>query len=368
MHEFGHFFFARRGGMKVEEFGIGLPPRIYAKQTSRIVSIQKNGRKVRKKEKMEWSLNWIFFGGFVKILGEDANEISNDPRDFHARPILSRILFVCGGVLMNFILGFALLSIAFFVGTKPLLLSANDFEKNIAAGIIETKTGVEISEVQNNFPAAKAGLRAGDIILKINDFQISQIDDFIATFAEKKPLAIFNFEISRDEKILNFLIEANRDGLVGIIASSLPPIAQIGKIQLPFFAAIKFGFTESWRVCRTTFTMASDVFLNLIRKFSVPSSVAGPVGIAQITHGFVESGEMIQILVFTAILSLSLAVINILPFPALDGGRLVFLLFEAIFRKKPNPNWETKIHAIGFAFLLALIVLVTWNDLARLFG
>jgi len=128
VHEAGHFLAARKSGMKVEEFGFGIPPRIVGKETSRWVVLPgKGGKKVRKKEKMTWSLNWIPFGGFVKVLGEDDDKaVRSDPRAFGARPIGKRILFVTGGVLMNFFLGWFLLTTAFSIGCEPFIFSAQD--------------------------------------------------------------------------------------------------------------------------------------------------------------------------------------------------------------------------------------------------
>jgi len=374
-HEFGHFLFARRAGMKVEEFGFGLPPRMWGKKTSRLISYQdKSGRFRKKKETMIWSFNWIPFGGFVKILGEDddSKEAKKDPRSFGNRPILARILFVLGGVLVNFLIGWLLLIIVFTSGSQPIVTSPADIEKNIQQGIITTIDGVQIIEVTDRSVAKEAGLLDGDIIVSVDNKNIKKADDLINKLKEKPRGEGFHINVKRIEarnrkKNLTYIIKPNKEGKIGVILNPLPVIDEIHKIKLPLHKATIFALKETGRISVLTVKMLGNVIVNIAKKFSVPEEVGGPVMIAKMTHDFVKIGDVIQIMIFMALISISLAVVNIMPFPALDGGRLLFLLFELITRKKPNAKWEAAIHAGGFVILLGLIFLVTWNDIVRIF-
>jgi regulator of sigma E protease len=145
--------------------------------------------------------------------------------------------------------------------------------------------------------------------------------------------------------------------------SDKPRITQINPVQYSVPEAALMASKETWRLSKYTVIMLGDVVASLVQKLAVPDTVGGPVAIAQVTHMFVNNEGFIELFKLAALLSISIAVINIMPFPALDGGRLVFLLFEMITRKRPSPQIETAIHGVGFMLLMALILIVTWKDL-----
>lgn len=521
VHEFGHFIMAKRAGIKVEEFGFGLPPRLWGK----------------KKGETIYSINWIPFGGFVRMLGEDATDASmlKKKRSFIAQPMRARFKVIVAGVVMNFFLAWLLLTVGFVFGMQPLL-GPDDVLPAVDSGLIELVEGVKIKSVQEGSPAAEigfknddvlfsidgdianyervlemeenfvgtykvvregavqtyevtdemalafaenpfgleyfdfaafprvkvfdvdknsatyqAGLQKGDILISVNGQQIYSVIQFEELIREYN---VLEYEIYRDgarhsfivelkegrrviistvlpgmpaEKVgfedgdvvvsvngvemndsealiqfvgenadekLAYLIERDgerifyevvpEDGKIGVLLSELVTysgeqdmslynadlLSSVNKINeevYPVHKAAWRSLTESVRLSKLTAKMFIGVVVNLMQEGEVPDGVAGPVGIAQLTYGFVQEGLM-SVLRFVAMLSLSLAVINILPFPALDGGRLFFILIEFVTGRRVNQKGESFIHAIGYVLILLLILAVTYNDIFRLFG
>lgn len=519
IHEFGHFYMAKRAGIKVEEFGLGLPPRIWGKK------FKKNGTL--------YSFNWIPFGGFVRLYGEDSTDAKmiKDPKSFASKPLRKRMAVVVAGVFMNFVLAFTLLTIGFTAGIQPLIVNSDDVLSALNSGIIEIDHGAIVEEVEEGSAAEKAGLKAEDVILSINEvpfldpfgqlqniegtldvlrdgqnvqvvlpmheesnvsFGINMYDamylprvvirdvkkesesavaglqngDVILTMngtpiywvTDYQELASsqneIDFEILRNYEVLpitvdyedkqrviiantvlespaykagfqigdillsidgepvtvaqdsinktaesigkelTYVVDRNGEELeikvapgdegrigVGIISmisyknnqlsvynsDIVTTIKKINDVQYPFHLAIGQALNECGRLAVLTVDMFGNVVQSIFSKFAVPEGVAGPVGIASMTHMFVQDG-LLALLRFTALLSLSLAVINILPFPALDGGRLLFLLLEAVRGKRIPAKWEALIHAFGFFLLIGLIVLITYSDILNIFS
>ena len=222
---------------------------------------------------------------------------------------------------------------------------------------------VVIQEVLEGSPANNSGLQANDIVLSIEGKQIQSSDDILNLQLNKD---VVNYEIMREEEILNLDVSPDENGKIGIALNPFLKIEEIKKIQYPFYIAPWEALKTSAELGKLTVVMFGKLLVNLTQ-FVMPKDVAGPVGIVQMTHRIVELGEFMELIKFTALLSISLAVINILPIPALDGGRLVFLGYEAITRRKPSPEVETMIHGIGYIFLMGLILVITWNDFNRIF-
>lgn len=523
VHEFGHFWMARRAGVKVHEFGFGLPPRMWEK----------------KKGDTLYSINWIPFGGFVRLYGEDPNEFraTKSKESFLTQSGWTKTKIVCGGVFMNFMLAWLLLTIGFAAGIEPLIVNFDQFERYLRAGDVHlspyyvvqetnedlhVRYGDQIVEVDRmplgsvgelseyvassehegvkltvrsiNHPegeeidgyapvvgsidtvydytveefeqlelypairlprlvvsrSASLGLEAGDQILRVNGQEVLSKDDFFAyvyegrvetidvlrngqVFVVKPDLAFSRTRVDRvlpdspagtagvvsgdvfvtingldvfdpeevkettmriagqtgeltyvflrGEEQIELEITPNESGLIGV---ALSPVVTTQALDIEFYETFVGGSVlrldeqqvSVWKapgvalkeirdIGVVTGRMIAGVFAGVFSSGEVPDSVAGPVGIAQMTHMSVQDGFM-AVLRFTAILSLSLGVLNILPFPALDGGRFAFILFEAVTGKKVAHKFEAMIHAIGFAVLLLLIVLITWNDIARL--
>jgi len=352
IHEFGHFYFARRAKIKVDEFGFGLPPRIWG---------------VKKKGTL-WSINAIPMGGFVRMRGEDdhTGKASKDPGSFANKSIWQRVQVVVAGVMMNFLLAWFLLTISFSVGVAPFIVNEADFNQAVAQGLVKTSVGIGVFEVAKDSIAEKAGFKKDDIILKINNQRITKPEE-VSDILKKQAGNTISFSVKREKDMLEFFaIPDKSDGRIGISISSAHVIEDIRKIRYPWFVAPLVAFKETGRLAIATVGLFGDLLRQVVR-FNLPENVSGPIGIVQMTHTYVKLG-FAELLKFTALLSLSLGVINIMPLPALDGGRLLFLFVEFIRRGKGiSPKLEAKIHGIGFMFLMLLILAVTWQDILRLF-
>ena len=349
VHEWGHFAAARKSGMHVEEFGVGLPPQ---------------AKKVYKDKKGTiYSLNWIPFGGFVRIFGDNATDEKtlNDKKSFASKSIWQRTMVILAGVTMNFLLAWVLITIGFTFGMRPFLVGQADIDKGIKAGIIETQNAYYVKDVEAGMPLSKTDLKSGDHIVSINGVAISKkivLKDIL------KPNLKNEITYIRDKETKKLTVTANNEGKIGM--SYYPQdLLNVKKVKYPFYKAPIKAFSEIWRLSVLTVKMIGNVVSSIVSKFTVPEGVAGPVGIYKMTEAFANQGFM-ALVQFTALLSISLGVINIMPFPALDGGRFLFIIFEAITRRKANAKWETIIHTIGFALLMIFILIITWNDIVKL--
>jgi regulator of sigma E protease len=340
VHEFGHFIIAKRQGVKVDEFGFGFPPRIFG----------------IKRGETTYSLNLIPIGGFVKILGEQGEEAAN-PRSFAAKSPGVRARIISMGVIMNFLLAIILLTIGFKVGL-PVAISDDEEE-----GLRDIK--IQIMAAGQDTPAEDQDLRVWDEIISIDSKKFSKVDQIQAYTKEKAGLEII-LTIKRGNEILEKKIvpRANPPEGQGPLGIGL---TKTGIVSYPLHLAL-------WMGCKTTFSMIVVIFvafLNIIKELVITgkttAEVSGPVGIAVMTGQIAKMG-WIYVLNFTALLSINLGIINILPFPALDGGRLLFLVIEKIRGKKVSPKVENLIHTIGFVLLMLLIILVTFKDITKFGG
>ncbi len=366
VHEGGHFWAARLGGIKIEEFGFGLPPRAWGY--------------LNKKSKIIYSINWIPFGGFVRMFGEDDPEnkkAKKDPRAFNNRPLYIRAFAVSAGVIMNFIMGWLLLAFAFTAGMQPIIINYEvDVAKGIEAGYIEVDdSGVHVRGVVEGSPAEQAGIKPDDMITYIDQTPVKTADEFVAVKDEGLRGAEFHISVNRvqydeagdvilDQEMV-FLLEPDAEGQLGLLLSGNPRVIQVNDIQYPFHIALIEAAKEMWRLIYFTVLMLGDVVSSLISLEKV-ENVGGPVAIAQITHHFVSLGSVAEVLKLAAILSISIGVLNIMPFPALDGGRLLFIVGEMVTGRKPSDRIEAAIHGTGFILLLLLLAFVTWNDIVRI--
>lgn len=254
----------------------------------------------------EFTLNAVPFGGFVRMLGEE--DVSQEPRSFGRAKLLNRMIITLAGVFMNFVLAIGLLTVLFTVGTDPILVSQQDVKNAYEQGLVE--------------------------------FQLQD-----------------GKTVTREE----ILAMEDPDAEINIVYTE--------EIKKPFPASLWFATTETYRISGAVLQKAAEIPVELIEKQRVPEGLAGPVGIAEITHKVVPLG-FLALVKLTALLSISLGVMNLLPIPALDGGRFVFQLLELVlkpFKIKPNQEMENYAHFGGFAFLIVLLVLITWNDIVRIF-
>lgn len=364
VHELGHFWTARKLGVKAEEFGFGFPPRVFGFYKDK----QGKRRHFWGNKSLEelplgqeaagtvYSLNWLPIGGFVRIKGENG-EGKQEPDSFAAKSLWKRALILAAGVIMNIVLAFFLLSLGYMFGLPQSLDEAGP-----SARI--TQAQVWVMEALPESPAAAAGLQSGDIIMAVNGREVSSNENLQALVAENNGLAT-DFLIKSGDKEKHISITPE------IIAGTGKPgigvsIYASGKIRYPFFIAIWEGFKATgwmfWAIIVAFAALIRDLFIGV----SVGGQVAGPVGIATLT-GQVASLGFTYLLQFMALLSLNLALVNILPFPALDGGRILFVAIEKLKGRPVKQSVEAWIHTIGFWILIALIVVVTYKDIVRLF-
>ena len=352
VHEFGHFIVAKKSGMQVDEFGFGFPPRM--------VGIQKTDgrwkwvwghRQLMNTEQTVYSINWIPLGGFVKIRGEN-NEFENDPRSFINRPFWGRLLTLIAGVTMNVLLAFLIFSGGYMFG----LPVAVDSAQNIPAHASFTNPQMGILAVQPGLPAAKAGIQANDVILSLNGQKFLAISD-LQNFIQSHKGQPVTFQLARGKEILNVNVTPQinpgpNEGPTGI------QLAVVGRLKYsPIFAIIEGA--------KTTVMELGNIVSGLAQLFSGHvsfSSLGGPVKIASLTGQVAKLG-FVFLLQFTAFLSLNLAVLNILPFPALDGGRVLFLIIEKFRGKRNNQKVEQYFNTAGFFLLILLMIAVTINDI-----
>ncbi len=351
VHEWGHFYFARRAGIKVEEFGIGLPPR------AKVFYTDKKGT--------SYSFNWIPFGGFVRLYGEDSSDpkVLKSKKSFASKSLLSRSMVIVAGVFMNFILAWLLLSIALIVGMKPIMVNESDVQSASDDGLIEVHEVLVVNEILPDSPLASSDLKAGDLVSEINGLAVPLVENLHRLIGPDQ-LVILTVLREGQEGKLNVVSDV--EGKLGFSVSNMPYIVFVKNIQYPFYEAPFRAVKEVGRLSYLTLNMLGDVIVSLVQKLAVPEGVAGPVGIAKLTHHFMQEG-LIAMMQFVALLSISLGVINIMPFPALDGGRFLFIIFEAVTRRRPSAKWEAMIHGIGFILLILLIFVITWNDIKNLF-
>lgn len=344
IHELGHFLMAKKFGIKVEEFGFGIPPRAWGKKIGETLV----------------SVNWLPFGGFVRLLGEDETDhkILSNPRSFAAQKVEKRIMVAVSGVLMNLFLAWVLFYTVLIFQNFRIIYPTPD-------------PVIFVAQVERGFPAHEAGVRIGEKVLSINGEKIKDIDQArnIIRGKEGVPLEFTLSDIEeKKSRTVSIVPKKDQSGnvLVGVIFS---PIAF--KTYESITEKIFSGITYSWDLTRLTFLglgdLFSDIFSGNLEKAS--KGVAGPVGLASVTSNILSLGieAVLPYIWFVGLISLTLAIFNVLPIPALDGGRLFFLVVEAISRKRVHSQVERWIHTIGMALLLTLAFLITYSDIRKLF-
>lgn len=348
-HEAGHFIAARRGGVEVEEFGLGFPPKIWSKKIK------------TKKSKYLLSVNLLPLGGFVRLKGE--NDAATAAGTFGAAPLPIKVKVMLAGVVMNLLVALGLFTLLALIGMPKLI----DNQYTVASDTKVTRE-VEVfaAEVVEGEPAAKAGLQKDDRLLAFGGSKITRAGE-IGMLAEQKAGQAANLTIERGGQTKDLQVELNKEnsgnGYLGVGTAQSGIQLQKSTWSAPFVAV---GLTK--QLTEITFKGLGTAVASLFKGDTKTASdqVAGPVGIAVI----LKEGSKIGInfiLFIIAILSLSLAIINVLPIPALDGGRLfVLLLFKAL--KKPlTKEREEWIHGTGFVALMGLFVLITIVDVKRFF-
>lgn len=344
VHEFGHFIMAKRAGMKVEEFGFGFPPRLFG----------------IKRGETTYSVNWVPFGGFVKILGEDGGERDN-PRSFALARAGIKTGVIVAGVVMNVLLAVVLLGIGNAVGLRVGLVDEASVKqaKDIKVQIIQVATGS---------PAEAAGLKPLDEITgfkvdgqTINISRVEEVQDFVNKNMGREVTVVM---MGGDELIEKKLVPRAKppegEGALGV------SLAATGLISYPWYEAIGRGAVDTVNIFRYTVVGYATIIKNVFVTGKAGVELSGPVGIAVITGKAARLG-FTYLMQFTALISVNLAVLNIIPFPALDGGRLLFVGIEKLKGRPVPKKIEAAVNSVGFALLIMLMIYVTTKDVLRFF-
>jgi regulator of sigma E protease len=360
IHEFGHFFAARIFGVKVEEFGLGYPPK---------------AKDLFTKWGTVFTLNWLPFGGFVRLSGEERSsqeQSSSNSYLFYNKPAWQRVIVLAAGAAVNFLFGILAFSIIFTIQGIPELRQLDQ--------------GLLITQVTQGSPAQESGLTPGDIILSyVQDgaqVPIQSIDQFTSHLDQVRgtQLALIvdrgatldtieNEQTSVYVRSQEEIANPDQDGAVGIGISQ----ETISFISYPWW---QMPFRGAWTGLASAFSFGIAIFLGLGQMFqrifmsgALPQDIAGPVGIArEVYQQKIFEGGILPTLNFAAVISINLAIVNLLPVPALDGGRIVVLILEKIFGKAFKPVYEQYANLFGFIFLLSLIILITIKDIGVIFS
>lgn len=348
IHEFGHFIMAKKFKIKVEEFGFGIPPKLIGKKIGETL----------------YSLNLLPIGGFVRLLGEDDlpagrqevdKKVLENPRSFASQNVWKRILVVIAGVVMNLILAWVL----FYT-----VIIAQNFR--IISPTIEQ--GVYIGRLEKDLPAQKAGIKVGDRLLSVDGRKVTNLEEARNLIKQKGETAV----------TLNLLDDKDKERIVEVFPKKVEENTLIGVYFTPFFIKeyhsptekIFSGITYSYDLTKLTFIGLGRTISDMLNgNFGRASQqVSGPIGIAGMTNDILSNGwqAAIPYIWFVGVISLTLSIFNVLPIPALDGGRLFFLVIEGLFKKKVKVEIERVIHQVGFALLLVLAFLITYSDISKM--
>jgi len=344
VHELGHFLVAKYTGMRVDEFALGFPPNIWKKKIGGT----------------EYQLNAIPFGGYVKIFGENPDEVSTDKDvkdSFTAKNRFQQALVLVAGVTFNVLFAWMLIFVALMSGfSSPIQLPG-----------IETQSGVVIGKFSSeSTPAEMSGLMIDDQIISLS------VDD--STVEINSPDEVVEFVNVVQEGSIT--VNVMRDGEL-VMVEVTPEVTEAGprigtaleyKVleRVGFFSAIKQSYVFTGYLVQETFVSLMAFFGDLFTLKADMETVSGPIGIIGLVDQASEVGFAF-LLVFTALISINLAIINLLPIPALDGGRLLFVAIEAIIRRPINYRFQVIINTISFSILILLMLLLTVSDVGKLF-
>ena len=330
VHEFGHFWVAKRNGIWVEEFGFGLPPRVFGKKIGDTI----------------YSINALPFGGFVRLHGEMTEEGVTKPKmAFINKSLWAKTAVIVAGVIMNFLLAVVAFGIVYsFTGIQK-----------------DTKE-VKVLNIATNSPAQDAKLLVGDIVRKVDGQEVTSVPEFVSKIDDKKGKKV---KLELQDRVVTIVPRANPpagEGPLGVtITNTETYFAPVW--QRPFLGAY-YGTKEALYWGGNVVNGFIGIFTDLFNGQS-PKDISGPVGVFAVTSEVAKTG-ILPLINLIGIISVNLAVLNIIPFPALDGGRLLFIIIEAILGKKVAPKVEGVIHGIGMAILLLAILAITIKDVRGL--
>ncbi len=349
VHEWGHYIAAKKTGMRVDEFGIGFPPTIWRRQVGETM----------------YMLNALPIGGYVKILGEDGDaeqslSESDKRRTFSARPRWAQAIVLSAGVFMNVVLAWFLLIVVAMLGSTTAIdeTARTDTAVLQVVGILpespasELPLGVEIVAVETETGNVLSNLLPSvftDFVANNND------SSFTITYRDKGQLFTTNIK-----PVTGLLVEDPERAVLGV------QLALTDTVRYSFFEAVARASEQTLTLLKAIVVGITSFFAGLFLGNADLSQVAGPVGIVSYV-GEAATFGFTALLFFTAVISLNLAIINLLPIPALDGGRLVFVAIESIIQRPVNPIWMARVNTVGFLFLIGVMILVTVSDISKFF-
>ncbi len=328
IHELGHFIFAKKSGIYVYEFSLGMGPRIFKFN--------------RKNDETDYCLRLFPIGGFVQMAGEEVNDDEDVPKNkkFTNKTFSQKFMTVIAGIMMNFLLAIVLLFVVGLINGAP--------QNKAIVGTIDPE-----------YPAYTSGLQDGDRILKVNGRNANTTDKLTLQ------LQVFQGEVID--------MEVERNGITENIQLTPKEDEENGKkiyrygfqiedeVEYGFFPALKYAFTKTFSLIHQ---MIFIIWYLITGQLEL-GSLAGPVGIYSVVGNAASSG-FVSLLYLTAYISINVGFINLLPIPAFDGGRLLFLIIEKVKGSPVDPKVENTIHSVGFFLLMALMILITYNDIIRL--
>lgn len=350
VHELGHFLIAKKNGVRVDEFGLGFPPKIFGKKFG----------------ETEYTLNLLPFGGFVKIYGENSEGLESESdvvvdkeRSLVYKSNFVKIAVLSGGVLFNILFAWIAISAGLVVGI-PMSVDPSSTEAGSSYLIVST--------VVPSSPAESAGIKPGDTLISLKD-DSGIISENINPESVKSFISKSNGDISvtyvRGGKTVSSIVTP-KDGIVTGAKAIGISMDIIGTVKMPVYKAIYEGAMMTGRLFVTVSENILLFFKEAIFGKADLSQVAGPVGMVSLVGDAKELG-FAYLLFFTVLLSINLAVINLMPLPALDGGRIVMVIIEAIKGSPIKPKIVQAINGLGFSLLIILMLIVTYSDIAKLF-
>ena len=365
IHELGHALVAKRYGVVVEEFGIGFPPKAWGKTIAKSV-LGKN---------VHFSVNWLPLGGFVKLQGE--HDADTKKGDYGAATFWQKTQILLAGVAMNWVAAALVFSVLATVGMPKIL----DGQFTIPSDTVVVKQPVELVGVTEGLPAANAGLQQGDKLIRFSGQAVESADDLSRLAAQDRGKTVEVIYLrSNVEYQTKVTLRSANDDTRGYLGASP---AQRELLKSSWSAPlVGIGTTAqlSWATIEGLGSLVGDAISALAQKLTgdqderamadkklatVGDSVAGPVGIFGVIFPAAEKAGLTYVLMLAAIISLTLAVMNILPIPALDGGRWFVTLLFKLFRKPLGKDLEEKIHGTGFMVLMMLVVVITIADIGK---
>jgi regulator of sigma E protease len=360
VHELGHAVVALRNGVVVEEFGIGIPPRAWKKKL---------------KNKVLFTLNWLPFGGFVKLQGE--NDAADKKGDYGAATFSQKTKILLAGVAVNWLFAVVLLSALALTGLPKILQN----QVTIPSDTTIIHKPVEVVNIIKNHSAEKAGLKSGDTIIRFAGQEVPTVDRLVEISKQKKGQSV-GVVYNRDGVEHSVQVTLGKDVVSGIFGADLGQRDLIKVTWSAPFIGVATTAQFTWLTVQGIYDMVGNLINGLVSQLSpnadvrakasselkaVGDGVAGPIGILGTIFPAAQRAGLTQFVFLTAIISLSLAVMNVLPIPALDGGRWFMMAVFRLSKKKLTKEREENIQAVGFSILMGLIILVTFVDVAKLF-